>query len=310
MENQNKNQNLIDKNQDLNIENQNLNIENKKSVKKIYRLHINFFETISKFLNICYNKTIIYHTIIKNTTINIFLLIYLNSLLPSIHFITHRLFNYIIWFLLGILSSIGFGTGMQTGVLFVFPEIISEYQRNIEYYGNNTSNIYYSYLRCLPMVLIWGIGTAFGELPPYFIAKKINYKDNKSLDKMYNLLGDNSESVKNSVKNNVEKFRKNKKYSFYTILLLSSWPNAMFDICGISAGLVKLRIEEFLIPTIIGKAFIKTPLQLGFILYSYANYGESLNNNDEIGYLYYLWNTFVISFTLYVFKEYIESVVN
>ena len=131
-------------------------------------------------------------------------------------------------------------------------------------------SVYYSYIMCLPMVLVWGIGTAFGELPPYYIARKINYKDSKSLDKMYKLLGDNSNNIKSSVTNTVNKFKNNKKYSFITILCLSSWPNAMFDICGISAGLVKLSVSEFLTPTIIGKAFIKTPIQLGFILYSYA----------------------------------------
>lgn len=278
--------------------------------KKKYTLHNNFCETMSLFGNICYNKISEFHVSIRRFTLLSFIMLYIDFFAPYLQFITRRIFNYFIWFILGILSSIGFGTGMQTGVLFVFPEIIGTYQRNIEFYNDIYSNIYYTYLICLPMVLIWGIGTAFGELPPYFIARKMNYKDSKGLDKMYKLLGDNSHSLKNSVNNTVEKFRKHKNYSFVTILCLSAWPNAMFDICGIAAGLVRLRIDEFLIPTIIGKSFIKTPIQLGFILYSYAHYGESLTQTTEIGYLYYLWNIFVFSFTTYVFKEYIESVVN
>ena len=278
---------------------------------KKYTLRNNFVETMTIFTKISYNKICEFYVTLRRLTLLFFIISYIDFLVPQYHFITRRIFNYCIWFLLGILSSIGFGTGMQTGVLFVFPEIIAEFKRNSIYFENNlNSNIYYSFMMCLPMVLIWGIGTAFGELPPYFIARKINYKDSNALDKMYSLLGDNSETLKRNVNNTVEKFRKNKNYSFITILCLSSWPNAMFDICGIASGLVKLKIDEFLIPTIIGKAFIKTPIQLIFILYSYANYGDTITENQEISYIYYLWNTFVISFTMYVFKEYIEGVVN
>ena len=278
--------------------------------KKNYSLTNNFFGTMSKFFNICYSNIIIFYFQIRIITILIFFFIYIDFSIPEIQFITNRIFDYSKWFILGILSSIGFGTGMQTGVLFVFPEIIAEYNRNKELFLEISSNMYYTYFMCLPMVLIWGIGTAFGELPPYFIAKKINYKDSKSLDKMYNMLGENNTKIKESVNKTVEKFKNNKNYSFITLVCLSAWPNAMFDICGISAGLVKLKLEQFLIPTIIGKALIKTPIQLYFIIYSYANYGNNFSNNEEISYLYYLWNTIIISFTLYIFKEYIETLVN
>ena len=280
-------------------------IKNKK-----YSLTNNFSETIIRFSNICYSHLLVYNKIIRSSTILLSLVVYLDFLFPPIQIITRTIYNYFIWFLLGILSSIGFGTGMQTGALFVFPAIINQYKNNNVYYEEINHNIYYSYIQCIPMVLIWGIGTAFGELPPYLIAKKINYKDSKSLEKMYKMLGDNSDTLKNSVRNSVEKFKSNKKYSYYTIICLSAWPNAMFDICGISAGLVKLKLNEFLIPTIIGKAFIKTPIQLAFILYSYGYYGDNISSQNEISYLYYIWNMFVISFTLYVFKEYIENVVN
>jgi len=280
--------------------------------KKKYSLNDNFFETIIKFYQICYENLFIYHNIIRLSTILLSLIIYLDFLFPPFQIITRTICNYFIWFLLGILSSIGFGTGMQTGVLFVFPAIINEYEENIIYYSEINYNIYYSYIQCLPMVLFWGIGTAFGELPPYLISRKINYNDTNSLDKMFKMLGDNSESLRNNVKNSVEKFKLNKNYSYYTIICLSAWPNAMFDICGISAGLVKLKLDEFLIPTIIGKAFIKTPIQLAFILYSYGHYGDNISsqNKNSYLYLYYIWNTIVISFTLYVFKEYIENIVN
>ena len=81
-------------------------------------------------------------------------------------------------------------------------------------------------------------------------------------------------------------------------------------ICVVAAGMVKLPVLEFLIPTIIGKAFIKSPIQLGFIIYSYLTVGENLKDNDEIGYLYWCWILIVISFTLYFLKEAIENYIN
>ena len=50
--------------------------------------------------------------------------------LSDIKIINKWIGNNLYWFLLGILSSIGLGTGLQTGVLFVFPYIISTYNQN------------------------------------------------------------------------------------------------------------------------------------------------------------------------------------
>ena len=155
---------------------------------KKYTLHNNFCKTMSLFGNICYNKLYEFHVSIRRFILLSFILLYIDFFAPYFQFITRRMFSYFIWFLLGTLSSIGFGTGMQTGVLFVFPEIIATYQRNLEFYSDIYSNIYYTFTMCLPMVLIWGIGTAFGELPPYFIARKMNYKDSKGLDKPHDQL--------------------------------------------------------------------------------------------------------------------------
>ena len=215
------------------------------------------------------------------------------------------------WMFLGSLSSIGFGTGLQTGLLFVFPRIISVC-REIQFNDSlELSELFYaSYLRCLPFVFCWGIGTALGELPPYLIARNLNIKDKKATDKLFNLLGNNKEKVKNSIDSIINKLQTNGKFRYYTIIALSSWPNALFDMCGVAAGLIKLSTAEFLVPTMIGKAVIKTPIQLGVILYSYIYFGDNLEGNEQIGYLYWTWIVFVVSLTVFFLKEAIENYIN
>jgi vacuole membrane protein 1 len=230
------------------------------------------------------------------------------------------------WLGLGILSSIGLGTGLQTGVLFVFPEIISRFNNNKNNYlldqgkmalfNTNATNLssdeiyslmYQTYFDCILFVIIWGIGTALGELPPYLLALTVDMKDKKATGKLFDMLGDNRDRVKGYIDSTVYYL---KQYSFLTILGLSAWPNALFDMCGVASGLVNLPMLEFLVPTIIGKAFIKNPIQLAVVLYSYGFYGDSIMSRSETSYLYMTWMVFVISFTLFFIKGAIENVVN
>ena len=84
----------------------------------------------------------------------------------------------------------------------------------------------------------------------------------------------------------------------------------MFDVCGVAAGLVRLNMYQFLIPTFIGKVCIKTPIQLGMLLHYYGYYGDTVKNSVDICMFYYIWNIAAISFTLYFLKVSIENVVN
>ena len=117
--------------------------------------------------------------------------------------------------------------------------------------------IYKTYFACLRVVLVWGVGTALGEAPPYFIAYTYDISNKKEASKLYKMFGDNEQRIRGYIDKTVYYL---KKHSFTTILLLSAWPNALFDLCGVSAGLVKLSFAQFIIPTIIGKAFIKNVL--------------------------------------------------
>ena len=271
--------------------------------------NLTFKETLICFKNIVYNKSGIKKLYEIQYLVVLLLFLNLSYLIPEINNVFSLICYYLLWVFLGILSSVGLGTGLQTGLLFVFPKIFTEYDKLYNSELDTIDNIYNSYLVCLPFVLFWGVGSALGELPPYYLAYNVNYSDSKSLDKLYKTLGENGNTMRKKVGEYVTIFKQNKKYSFTTILFLSAWPNAMFDMCGIAAGLVKLSTNQFLTPTIIGKTFIKMPIQLGVMLYYYAHYGDFLKEKSEFGYLYYVWNIIVITFTLIFLKEAIKNVV-
>ena len=127
----------------------------------------------------------------------------LSSCFGFLRAINHTIMIYVGWFLLGVLSSIGLGTGFHTGLIFLFPQITQVYNTaqlcnhtDFSLYGDNAYDCNYThsepsmilgfliFLKVLPSVLFWGIGTAFGEIPPYFISHysnldvKYRFKDN------------------------------------------------------------------------------------------------------------------------------------
>lgn len=288
---------------------------------------------------------------INKPTILFVLISFLNIgfLIPGIYYLQMIIIEYLWWLSLGVLSSIGFGTGIQTGMLFVFPKIIESYREllnsntnrellnsnthrellstNRELLNSNTSisndinstlittTIYQTYFKCFLFVFVWGIGTALGELPPYFIAfnikKNRQRKNSNAINKLYRLLGDKTNTIKKTVESIVYKFKKNEKYRFYFLIAFSAWPNAIFDLCGVAAGLAGLSLREFLIPIMIGKAGIKIPIQLGFIIYSYAYYDTKIGQTNDLGYLYYSFIILVGTITFYFMKmgisNYIEN---
>ena len=242
-------------------------------------------------------------------TILIFLLYYLNFSMYS-DFLINLNYNIgvcLVWFVLGIMSSIGLGTGFHTGIIFVLPHINNIYQTanscgHIEFdiygsnkyqcvnYQNNEVNFWDVYFKCFPAVFCWGLGTAFGEVPPYYIARAIN--DKVQFESYF-------KSAKYCLDIIVYYVR---KYSFITILLLASWPNATFDMCGMACGFYRVSLTIFLGATIIGKAFIKAPIQLYLFLNYFGTYVPQESNIFMI-----CWQCFVGSLTLYFIKILIET---
>lgn len=179
--------------------------------------------------------------------------------------------------MLGILSSIGFGTGLHSGLMFLWPYVI----RAITYAENcKSTSMYASYnhpckfeclpsikadgtysffnvlLMVLPAVVIWGSGTAMGELPPYFITRAARRAGTRATDFEAEIEEAKSKTdVFSQLKVMTIEFTE--KHGFGGILALASWPNAAFDMCGMACGWLEVPFWTFFGATLIGKGFIK-----------------------------------------------------
>lgn len=248
----------------------------------------------------------------KSRSINkmlITMLYYLNfsMMFPFLVTLNHNIFLCLMWTFLGIMSSIGLGTGFHTGIIFVIPHINNIYQTamtcgHIEFdiygvnkyqcvnYENYEPSLWEIYFKCFPAVFFWGLGTAFGEIPPYYVARAIN--DKVQFESYFTRMKCVLDIVVYYIK----------KYSFLTIMLLASWPNATFDMCGMACGFYRVSIGIFLGATIIGKAFIKAPIQLYMFL---KYFGYHIPQDSSV--LMMCWQCLVASLTLYFIKILIDT---
>ncbi|WOH14359.1 hypothetical protein DCAR_0933878 [Daucus carota subsp. sativus] len=208
------------------------------------------------------------------------------------------------WLALGVASSIGLGTGLHTFVLYLGPHIALFTMKAMQCGRVDLKNAPYDtiQLRSTPSwldkdcseygppmyssphsrvpltsilhqvqleAILWGIGTALGELPPYFISKAAC------------ISGDNAEGMKDlaSSENDDKGFigshlKQMKQWllshsqhlNFFTILILASVPNPLFDLAGIMCGQFGIPFWKFFAATVTGKAIVKTHIQTAFII--------------------------------------------
>jgi hypothetical protein len=59
-----------------------------------------------------------------------------------------------------------------------------------------------------------------------------------------------------------------RRHGFLGILLLASWPNAAFDLCGICCGHFQMPFWQFFGATLIGKALVKVPTRQPSFLFA------------------------------------------
>ncbi|KAH9682740.1 vacuole membrane protein KMS1 [Citrus sinensis] len=171
------------------------------------------------------------------------------------------------WVALGVASSIGLGSGLHTFVLYLGPHIAlftikamqcgrvdlksapydtiqlkrgpSWLDKDCDEFGpplfSSSEGSRVPLSSILPQVqleaILWGVGTALGELPPYFISRA-DCCHNTNL-----LFSQNMQQV-------------------YQV------PNPLFDLAGIMCGQFGVPFWKFFLATLIGKAIIKTHIQL------------------------------------------------
>ncbi|KAH9682736.1 vacuole membrane protein KMS1 [Citrus sinensis] len=175
------------------------------------------------------------------------------------------------WVALGVASSIGLGSGLHTFVLYLGPHIAlftikamqcgrvdlksapydtiqlkrgpSWLDKDCDEFGpplfSSSEGSRVPLSSILPQVqleaILWGVGTALGELPPYFISRA-DCCHNTNL-----LFSQNMQQV-------------------YQV------PNPLFDLAGIMCGQFGVPFWKFFLATLIGKAIIKTHIQTVFII--------------------------------------------
>jgi hypothetical protein len=195
------------------------------------------------------------------------------------------------WVVLGVLSSVGLGTGLHTFVLYLGPLIAKATIAATE--CNSTDFALYGPERfiCPPEnsiptdaavaigfwailykvqfeALMWGIGTAIGELPPYFVARAARL----SGESLRELEAAEEEEEGEGLLASAMRRIKPLMYSilgnlgFFGILLFASVPNPLFDLAGITCGHFLVPFTSFFGATLIGKAFIKAHIQTIFVI--------------------------------------------
>jgi membrane protein YqaA with SNARE-associated domain len=223
------------------------------------------------------------------------------------------------WFGLGVASSVGLGTGLHTFLLYLGPFIaqvtLAAYEcgsikfprppypneivcppiigTTTNMINNDNETMLSDLLETGPIsfwkilwkvkleAFFWGLGTAFGELPPYFMARTARLGTNDTTDDeeliefeqlLINAELHNSRNLSLFERTRYLIYRLIKRIGFLGILLCASIPNPLFDLAGITCGYFLIPFWTFFLATIIGKALIKMGIQTVFIIFLFSEH--------------------------------------
>ncbi|KAG5190834.1 hypothetical protein JKP88DRAFT_352527 [Tribonema minus] len=208
--------------------------------------------------------------------------------------------NFFVWWVgLGVLSSVGLGTGMHSGVLFLFPHIMkvclaADECESLDFdsagnmwlsqdpalfacpdddgaggFGGGRPGYVSVLLKVYPACVLWGIGTAIGEIPPYAVSRAAALAGvhNEELDMVERLERQQSQELGKwdlMTKMKVWMVHFLQHHGFVGVFLMSAWPNMAFDLCGICCGHFLMPFWTFFGATLLGKAGVKVLLQAMF----------------------------------------------
>ncbi|RWS29862.1 vacuole membrane protein 1-like protein [Leptotrombidium deliense] len=269
-------------------------------------LTLNYFTRESlHLLHKCYLWLSSYYKLTGFVILNILFLLAISKLegphQKYLLFIEKKLIWCGYWVGLGILSSIGLGTGLHTFLLYLGPHIASvtlaaqecgslnfpepPYPDEIVCPSNGNGNSdEISLLSIMSKVrleaFMWGAGTALGELPPYFVARasRLSGQNGENADDEYD---DSSEDGTDSGNGRERKKRTFlskcrqsikllvERVGFFGILACASIPNPLFDLAGITCGHFLIPFWTFFGATLIGKAVIKMHIQKLFVIIAF-----------------------------------------
>ncbi|KAF9198047.1 Vacuolar membrane protease [Haplosporangium sp. Z 27] len=195
------------------------------------------------------------------------------------------------WTLLGIASSVGLGTGLHTFILFLGPHIaevtLTAYKcgnTNFDVRGDNRYICKSPEVAIVPLGIhvifqavqwesfFWGMGTAIGELPPYFVARAaaLSGNRNEELAAIEDLLKKKPDSVSYKERILLMVHEGMKRLGFFGIFLCASIPNPLFDLAGITCGHFLIPFSTFFGATFLGKAVVKSSIQTLFVILMFS----------------------------------------
>ncbi|KMT04946.1 hypothetical protein BVRB_7g171120 [Beta vulgaris subsp. vulgaris] len=215
-----------------------------------------------------------------------------------------RYIQFVLWWTaLGVASSIGLGSGLHTFVLYLGPHIAlftikamqcgrvdlksapydtiqlkrgpSWLDKDCADFGpplfESVHGSRVPLMSILPQVqleaVLWGVGTALGELPPYFISRAASLSGSNPVEKLDASSPEDNGIVGRHLKHVKHWLLSHSQYmNGWTILLLASVPNPLFDLAGIMCGQFGVPFWQFFLATLVGKAVIKTHIQTFFII--------------------------------------------
>jgi len=207
------------------------------------------------------------------------------------------------WVWLGVLSSVGLGTGLHTFLLFLGPFIArvtlaayecgttdfpeppypNEVNCPAEHVADSEVTIWAIMAKVRFPAMCWGAGTALGELPPYFMARAARLtgahdEDDEDLNEFQELLDSQKDGNQSGAP--VDMMTRGKLFmhdlvhrmGFFGILAAASIPNPLFDLAGITCGHFLVPFWTFFGATLIGKAVVKMHIQKVFIIFLFSKH--------------------------------------
>ncbi|KAF9168633.1 Vacuolar membrane protease [Actinomortierella ambigua] len=118
----------------------------------------------------------------------------------------------------------------------------------------------------------WGLGTALGELPPYFVARAaaLSGDRNEELAKIEELIEKNPDQVTYKERILLMVHEGMKRLGFFGIFLCASIPNPLFDLAGITCGHFLIPFSTFFGATFLGKAVVKSSIQSTVVILMFS----------------------------------------
>ncbi|XP_060837254.1 vacuole membrane protein 1-like [Rhopalosiphum padi] len=244
---------------------------------------------------ICYKLYVLLALLVITTPI---ILLYVEGPhLPILIWAKSKVVWCLYWLGLGVLSSVGFGTGLHTFLLYLGPHITSVTLAAYECGGLNfpeppypeqiicpdevdsawVASLWNIMLKVRVEAMMWGAGTALGELPPYFMARAARLsgrppdEDKEDLIEFEELLKKEKHPETMTMVDKSKLFveRLVKKVGFFGILACASIPNPLFDLAGITCGHFLIPFWTFFGATLLGKAAIKMSIQVLFVVVAF-----------------------------------------